>query len=149
MRALLQRVSRARVRVAEEEVGAIERGLLVFVGIAEGDTEADIAWLSKKLLALRVFPDDAGKMNLSVADVGGSLLLVSQFTLCADLAKGTRPSFGKAMAPGAAERLFDLLVQQVKETAPVATGRFGAHMEVELTNDGPVTLWLDSARGTS
>lgn len=147
MRAVVQRVSRASVRVGAEEVGAIGRGLLVLVGVAEGDGEADLEWVARKLTALRIFPDEAGKMNLSVADVHGSVLLVSQFTLCADVGKGTRPSFGRAMAPSQAEAMFERLVQRVSETVPVETGRFGAHMEVQLTNDGPVTLWLDSRRG--
>jgi D-tyrosyl-tRNA(Tyr) deacylase len=143
----VQRVSGASVRVAGERVGAIDRGILVLVGIAAGDTDSDLEWLGRKLTALRIFPDDHGKMNLSVVDVGGAALLVSQFTLCADVGKGTRPSFGGAMEPGQAEAMFDRLVRQIAESVPVATGRFGAHMEVELTNDGPVTLWLDSRRG--
>lgn len=147
MRAVVQRVARAKVEVDEASVGSIERGLLVLVGVAEGDTEADLEWLARKLVALRIFPDESGKMNLSVADVSGSVLLVSQFTLCADVGKGTRPSFGKAMAPEQAQAMFERLVAKVAEAVPVATGRFGAHMMVELVNDGPVTLWLDSRRG--
>lgn len=147
MRAVVQRVSRARVEVGGEEVGAIERGVLVLVGVADGDTDADLEWLARKLTALRVFPDAEGKMNRSVADVGGAALLVSQFTLCADVGKGTRPSFGRAMEPALAQAMFDALVRRVGEAVPVATGRFGANMQVELTNDGPVTLWLDSRRG--
>jgi D-tyrosyl-tRNA(Tyr) deacylase len=146
MRAVVQRVTRARVLVDREEVGCIGQGLLVLVGMAEGDGPAELGWLKRKLLTLRVFPDDAGKMNLSVTDVKGELLLVSQFTLCANMSKGTRPSFGGAMAPGRAEALFTLLVAQLRAELPVATGRFGAHMEVELLNHGPVTLWLESPR---
>lgn len=146
MRAVVQRVARARVEVNGETVGSIERGLLVLVGVSEGDGDADLEWLARKLVSLRVFPDDAGKMNLSVADISGAILLVSQFTLCADVGKGTRPSFGKAMEPARAEAMFNRLVEKVGETVPVATGRFGASMAVELLNDGPVTLWLDTRR---
>lgn len=147
MRAVVQRVARAQVQVSRETVGAIERGLLVLVGVAEGDGEADLEWLARKLVSLRVFPDEAGKMNLSIADISGAALLVSQFTLCADVGKGTRPSFGNAMEPARAEAMFNQLVERVGRAVPVATGRFGANMQVELTNDGPVTLWLDSRRG--
>lgn len=148
MRAVVQRVSAASVRVAGEAVGAIEGGLLVLVGVADGDTDADLDWLARKLTGLRIFPDEQGKMNRSVIDVSGSVLLVSQFTLCADVGKGTRPSFGRAMEPARAEAMFDRLVAKVSGSVPVATGRFGAQMEVALTNDGPVTLWLDSRRGS-
>jgi D-tyrosyl-tRNA(Tyr) deacylase len=146
MRAVVQRVQRAQVTVGGEVVGAIGPGLLVLVGVAAGDTDADRAWLAKKLPALRVFADDAGKMNRSVADIGGAVLLVSQFTLCADVTKGTRPSFTGAMEPAAAERAFAALVAEVGALVPVQTGRFRADMQVELVNDGPVTLWLDSRR---
>jgi D-aminoacyl-tRNA deacylase len=148
VRAVVQRVTRARVLVDQEEVGRVGKGLLVLVGVAEGDGPADLGWLKRKLLTLRVFPDDAGKMNLSVTDVQGELLLVSQFTLCANMSKGSRPSFDVAMAPDRAEALFDLLVAELRAELPVATGRFGAHMDVELLNHGPVTLWLESPRGT-
>jgi len=144
MRALIQRVSRAAVRVEGETVGVIDRGLCVLVGTLEGDDATDVAWMSRKLTTLRIFPDEAGKMNLSVVDVGGRILLVSQFTLAADLRKGTRPSFGRAMAPERAEALLETLKVALAETVSVETGRFRAHMEVELVNDGPVTIWLDS-----
>ncbi len=144
MRALVQRVSSARVRVAGEEVGSVGPGMLTLVGVAAGDTDADRAWLVRKLLGLRIYPDDAGKMNRSLVEVGGAMLLVSQFTLCADVGKGTRPSFGGAMEPVRARVMFDALVAEIGRSVPVATGRFGAHMQVELVNDGPVTLWLDS-----
>lgn len=146
MKAVVQRVSQARVVVAGEEVGAIGLGLLVLVGVAHGDGDGDLQWLANKLIGLRIFSDEAGKMSRSLRDVGGSALLVSQFTLCADVTKGTRPSFAKAMEPEAAATLFNRLVAGVAESVPVQTGRFGAHMEVGLTNDGPVTLWLDSRR---
>ncbi len=144
MRAVLQRVTSARVTVGGEEAGAIGVGLLVLAGAAAGDGPGDVAWLARKILALRVFADEAGKMNLSVSSVGGSILVVSQFTLCADLARGTRPSFSGALEPRAAEALIRQLVEALAVQVPVATGRFGANMAVELTNDGPVTFWLDS-----
>lgn len=149
MRAVVQRVSSARVTVAGEVVGSIGAGLLVLIGVAAGDTEADAEWLRRKLLSLRIFPDEHGKMNRSLQDISGSALLVSQFTLCADVSKGSRPSFGKAMEPSLAEPLFDGLVRSISQHVPVSTGRFGAHMSVELTNDGPVTLWLDTRRTES
>lgn len=144
MRALVQRVSRAEVRVADERVGAIGRGLLVFVGLQPGDGVAEIAWLKRKLGTMRVFADAAGKTNLSLSDVAGSLLVVSQFTLCADLSRGTRPSFTGAMAPAEARPLWERLLASFREELPVETGTFGAQMEVELVNDGPLTLWLSS-----
>lgn len=145
MRCVVQRVLRARVTVDGEAVGAIERGLMVLVGILEGDTSKDAGWVAHKLLTLRVFADDAGKMNLSLTDVGGSLLVVSQFTLAADIGNGARPSFTQAMQPDRAQLLFAALVALLREVVPVKTGRFGALMHVELVNDGPVTLWLDSS----
>lgn len=145
MRAVVQRVSRAKVSVDGAEVGAIKRGLLVLVGVTEGDEDRDLDWMARKIVSLRVFPDDEGRMNRSVAEVGGGVLLVSQFTLCADVGKGSRPSFIKAMEPERANAMFEKLVAAVGETGvPVATGRFRAHMEVELVNDGPVTLWLNT-----
>ena len=147
MRAVVQRVSRAQVVVEGAVVGAIDRGLLVLVGVVQGDAAEDAAWLGRKLLTLRIFPDDAGKMNRAVTELeGGALLLVSQFTLCADIGKGARPSFMPAMAPDAARPVFDALVADLRQTIRVETGTFGAHMDVSLTNDGPVTLWLDSKR---
>lgn len=146
MRAVVQRVSRAKVTVAGEVVGSIERGLLVLVCAVQGDGDGDRQWLAKKLPALRIFPDEAGKMNRSVVDVGGQMLVVSQFTLAADVTKGTRPSFIAALEPGAAERQVEALVADLRAVVPVQTGRFRADMQVELVNDGPVTLWLDSRR---
>lgn len=144
MRALVQRVSRAAVRVGEETAGEVGAGLLVLVGVAAGDEEGDVRWIAKKVTGLRIFPDEDQRMNLSVVDVRGGVLLVSQFTLCADVGKGTRPSFGGAMAPAEAEAMFNRVVSTIGDEVPVATGRFGAHMEVELVNEGPVTIWLDS-----
>jgi D-tyrosyl-tRNA(Tyr) deacylase len=142
---LLQRVRHARVTVAGACVGEIERGLLVLVGVQKGDDAARADKLLHRLLGYRVFPDAEDKMNLSLTDVGGGLLLVSQFTLAADTHKGMRPSFSAAAPPADGERLFDYLVQQARAAhAPVASGRFGADMQVELVNDGPVTFWLET-----
>ena len=140
---LLQRVSQASVMVDGAQVGAIDAGLLVLVCAEKGDTEKEADALLAKLLAYRVFGDDAGKMNRSVTDVQGGLLLVPQFTLAADTNSGTRPSFTPAAAPADGRRLFDYVVAQAKKRHPqVATGQFGADMQVSLTNDGPVTFWL-------
>lgn len=142
---LLQRVARASVAVAGREVGAIERGLLVLVGVQKDDGEAQVARLLERLLSYRVFPDDAGRMNLSLRDVGGGLLLVPQFTLAADTDKGTRAGFSAAAEPARARELFDALVRQARAAWPrTACGEFGADMQVSLTNDGPVTFWLES-----
>ncbi|MDB5772410.1 MAG: D-tyrosyl-tRNA(Tyr) deacylase [Burkholderia sp.] len=143
MIALLQRVSHAGVVVDSVSVGAIEAGLMVLVCAERNDSEKEADALLAKLLSYRVFPDDAGKMNRSVADVVGGLLLVPQFTLAADTQSGTRPSFTPAAPPAEGERLFDYFVAQARMKHPVVeTGRFGAHMQVSLTNDGPVTFWL-------
>ncbi|NIR59068.1 MAG: D-tyrosyl-tRNA(Tyr) deacylase [Gammaproteobacteria bacterium] len=140
---LLQRVSRARVEVSGETVGAIEAGLAVLVGIERGDAEAQADRLLERVLDYRVFADAEGRMNLSLRRTGGGLLLVPQFTLAADTAKGTRPSFTPASAPEVGARLFDYLLERARAAhAPVAAGRFGAHMQLALTNDGPVTFWL-------
>ena len=140
---LLQRVGAARVDVAGEAVGEIDAGLLVLVGVERGDGEAQADRLLDRLLGYRVFADAEGKMNRSVRDCGGGLLLVPQFTLAADTRKGMRPSFTPAAPPAEGERLFAYLVEQARhQHAPVAAGRFGAHMQVSLTNDGPVTFWL-------
>jgi len=140
---LLQRVSAASVRVDGRVVGEIGPGLLVLVGVEKGDAEAQAERLLERLLGYRVFPDDEGRMNRSLADTGGGLLLVSQFTLVADTNKGTRPSFSSAAPPDEGRRLFDWMVAQARARhAPVATGEYGAHMEVVLVNDGPVTLQL-------
>ena len=142
MIALLQRVTGASVSVGGEVVGEIGRGLLVLVGVERGDADAQAVRLSQKILGYRVFSDDAGKMNLSVVDAGGGILAVPQFTLAADTNSGTRPSFSSAAPPAEGERLFDLLVESLKPKIQVASGRFGAHMQVSLVNDGPVTFWL-------
>jgi len=140
---LLQRVSRASVTVDGAVIGAIDRGLMVLVCAEKGDTEREADALLNKLLGYRVFSDEAGKMNRSVADVAGGLLLVPQFTLAADTRSGTRPSFSPAAAPDDGRRLFDHLVRQARARhAIVATGSFGADMQVALVNDGPVTFWL-------
>ena len=145
MKSVLQRVARAEVRVEGSVVGSIERGLMLLVGVAEGDTDADADALASKVAALRIFEDDAGKMNLSVADVAGSVLAISQFTLLADTSRGRRPSFTLAMRPPEAERLFDRFCETLRSQAlNVETGRFGASMQVELVNDGPVTILLDT-----
>jgi D-aminoacyl-tRNA deacylase len=146
MRAVVQRVSSARVDVDGETVGAIDRGLLVYAGFGRGDTDEDRAWVLSKIVTLRIFPDDAGKMSRSVTDVGGALLLVSQFTLYGDLRRGRRPSFDDAMAPAEAQAAYDALVREATATGlPIQTGRFAADMRVTACNDGPVTLWIDSA----
>ncbi len=145
MIALLQRVSRASVAVSGEVVGAIASGLVVFVGVERGDDETKAERLASRVLTYRVFPDTDGRMNLSVQEIGGALLLVPQFTLAADTARGTRPSFTPAAAPEVASRLFDYFCGVVRREHPrVATGVFGAEMQVTLTNDGPVTFWLTS-----
>jgi len=144
MRALVQRVSEARVRVAGEVVGEVGRGLLVLVGVGHEDDEQRALALAKKVSHLRIFEDEAGKMNLSTLDVGGALLVVSQFTLYGDCARGRRPSFVEAGRPERAEPLFERFVEAVRaEGLRCETGRFRTHMEVELINDGPVTLWLE------
>ncbi|MDF2642868.1 MAG: D-tyrosyl-tRNA(Tyr) deacylase [Pseudomonas sp.] len=145
MKGLLQRVSSARVEVDGEVVGSIERGLLVLVGVEPQDTQASADKLLHKLLNYRVFSDDGGKMNLSLRDVAGGLLLVSQFTLAADTRSGMRPSFSKAAPPALGAELFDYLLAQADTLhANVAAGRFGADMQVHLVNDGPVTFLLES-----
>lgn len=143
MIALLQRVSEGRVSVAGEVTGTIGRGLLVLLGVERGDGEAQAERLLERILTYRVFPDQEGKMNLSLRDIGGGLLLVPQFTLAADTHKGTRPSFTPAAEPQRGLHLFDYLLQRAWESHPdVQSGRFGADMQVSLTNDGPVTFWL-------
>jgi len=145
MRACLQRVSRAQVSVEGEICGQIERGLLVLLGVVRDDQEADARQLAQKIVSLRVFDDPQGKMNLSVGEVGGSVLVVSQFTLAGDCRKGRRPSFDAAAPAELAERLYGLFVQAVAEQGiRVATGRFRARMMVELVNDGPVTFMVES-----
>ncbi len=147
MRAVVQRVSRAKVAVAEEITGEIGRGFLVLLGVADGDTADDARYLAQKIAGLRVFEDDKGKMNLALADVGGEMLVVSQFTLLGDCRKGRRPSFVAAARPEVADELYQQFVEAVKEQGlRVETGRFQQHMDVELINDGPVTLLLDSGK---
>ena len=143
---LLQRVSRANVTVAGECVGNIEQGILVLVGIERDDNEAVADRLLERLLGYRVFADSDGKMNLSVQDINGGLILVPQFTLAADTKKGRRPSFAKAATPEVGQQLFSYLLKQAKAHHPnVSSGQFGADMQVELINDGPVTFWLQTA----
>lgn len=146
MKAVVQRVASAAVKVEGKTVGEIEKGLLVLLGVTKEDTEEDAQILAKKMANLRIFTDENGKMNLSVKDVGGSALVISNFTLCADIRKGTRPSFDPAMPPAEADRLYEYFCKLLSEQEAVAveTGVFGAEMKVSLLNDGPVTLTLDS-----
>ncbi len=144
MRAVVQRVSSASVRVSGEVVGAVERGALILLGVLAGDGEREATQLAEKIAGFRYFADEEGRMNLSAGDVGAALLVVSQFTLAADGRKGRRPSFDKAAPPAEAEALYERFVSVLKGSGlEVATGRFGAMMEVELVNDGPVTFILD------
>ena len=145
MRALIQRVSHAEVSVAGERVAAIQRGILALIGVEAGDDAARSSRLLERLLTYRIFPDGEGRMNLSVTDIAGGLLLVPQFTLAADTRKGTRPGFSTAAPPDAARALFEALVGDAQGRHPaVAAGRFGADMQVSLTNDGPVTFLLET-----
>ena len=145
MRVVLQRVSNARVTVGDSPTGAITRGYVLLVGFTEGDGEDELSWMADKVLGLRVFPDAEGKMNRSLADISGDVLVVSQFTLYGDVRRGRRPSFVDAAPPEVAEPLYDRFVEIVRERAPgkVESGEFGAVMEVSLVNDGPVTLVLE------
>jgi D-tyrosyl-tRNA(Tyr) deacylase len=146
MRTVIQRVSQASVTVDTQVVGAIERGFLVLVGVTHGDTRAEADWLAHKIAGLRLFEDDGGKMNLGLADIGGTVLVVSQFTLYGDARKGRRPDFLQAARPEQAEPLITYFVDQLRSLGlTVATGQFRATMQVSLVNDGPVTLWLDTA----
>ena len=146
MRALIQRVSMSRVRVDDITVGEIKQGLLVLLGVAPDDTIADRDWLLRKILNLRIFADEEGRMNRSVTDIEGGLLVISQFTLFADVSEGNRPSFMRSAPPEFAESAYNDFLQQLRQnhSGSVATGRFAADMQVELINDGPVTLLLDS-----
>ncbi len=147
MRAIVQKVKNANVVVEGEEVSNIDHGLLVFLGVKETDTEKDLDYIKRKIEKLRIFEDENEKMNLSVEDVDGSILLVSQFTLFGDARKGNRPSFVEAAKPEKAEAYYDILVRELqKDGFDVKTGRFQTHMEVSLLNDGPVTIQLDSER---
>ena len=145
MKVLLQRVKKASVSIADELVGKIGQGLVVFVGVASGDTVEDINYLAQKVLNLRIFADSEGKFNLSVLDISGELLVISQFTLLADTRKGRRPSFVEAAPPEIAEKLFNQFLEQLKSSGlKVESGRFQQYMQVEILNDGPVTVTLDS-----
>jgi D-aminoacyl-tRNA deacylase len=145
MIALIQRVSEARVRVAGEVVGEIGRGVLALIGVRRGDDDAAVERLLERLLSYRIFPDGAGRMNLSLREVAGGLLLVPQFTLAADTRKGTRAGFSTAAAPEEARRLFAQLLERARAAyAPVSAGVFGVDMQVALVNDGPVTFWLET-----
>lgn len=147
MRAVVQRVSRANVTVSDEVTGEIKHGFLVLLGVADGDTDTDLEWTVNKIAGLRVFEDDDGKMNCSIEDVGGSMLVVSQFTLLGDCRKGRRPSFVGAARPEAANETYERFCELVRSRGiPVETGRFQQHMDVELVNDGPVTLLIDSRK---
>jgi D-aminoacyl-tRNA deacylase len=146
MRACIQRVREAHVTVGDEVTGRIGRGLVVLLGVGQADGEAQAGWLAEKVAGLRVFEDDAGKMNRSLSETGGAMLVVSQFTLYGDCRRGRRPSFIAAALPEHAERLYQAFVERVRAAGiTVATGRFREHMLVELVNDGPVTIWIDTA----
>ena len=147
MRAIIQRVSQASVLVAEETVGAIDQGLMVLLGVAQGDTSKDTAYLADKTAGLRIFEDNDGKMNRSVEDIGGSILVISQFTLLGDCRKGRRPGFTDAAPPELADKLYEEYVNALRSRGiTVATGVFRANMQVALVNDGPVTIMLDSRK---
>ncbi|MEI6232257.1 MAG: D-aminoacyl-tRNA deacylase [Planctomycetota bacterium] len=148
MRALIQRVTSARVSIDGDIVGSINSGILVLIGLHRDDTLADGEWLIKKLLAVRLFEDEAGKMGRSVEDIRGELLVVSQFTLYGELNKGTRPDFGAAMPSALAKPFFEEWMKQLRAATQltIAEGRFGAHMKIDLANDGPVTLMIDSKK---
>ncbi|HEX7088012.1 MAG TPA: D-aminoacyl-tRNA deacylase [Vicinamibacterales bacterium] len=147
MRAVIQRVSAAQVTVGSRLVGRIDRGILLLVGVEKGDGPDDVAFIAGKTRDLRIFPDEEGRMNRSVAEAGGAVLVVSQFTLCGDARKGRRPSFDAAAPPDVARALYEALVERLRaDGLPVETGEFQAMMAVSLVNDGPVTLLLDSRR---
>jgi D-tyrosyl-tRNA(Tyr) deacylase len=147
MRAVVQRVSQSKVSVDENTIGKINKGLLVLLGVTHEDTQKDIDYMIDKILNLRIFEDEDDKMNLSLKDIGGELLVVSQFTLYGDCRKGRRPSFTNAAKPDLANELYEKFVDKAKaEGINVGTGQFGAHMMVDLTNDGPVTILLDSSK---
>lgn len=144
---MVQRVTRAKVTVENETVGEINKGLVVLLGVARDDSGADVEYLAAKIVALRVFDDEEGKMNLSVRDVSGGMMVISQFTLYGDVRRGLRPSWIDAAAPEVAEPLYELFIEQVRKSlSEVASGQFGGMMQVELVNDGPVTILLDSRR---
>jgi D-tyrosyl-tRNA(Tyr) deacylase len=148
MRALIQRVSEAQVAVDGEIIGKVDEGLLILICAMQGDTDAMGAKLAQKISKLRIFRDDQGRMNCSLADIGGSALIVSQFTLGADTSRGNRPGFSQSAGPDEGRRLFDTFVADFKALGiPVETGQFGADMKVSLVNDGPVTIWIDTETG--
>lgn len=147
MKVLIQRVTRAKVSTNQKVLGSIDSGLLVLLGICKGDSEDDVKKLSKKIVQLRIFSDEEGKMNLSTQDVRGSILLVSQFTLCAETSHGNRPSYINSEEPKQAKSLYQLMIKYLNKYLPTETGEFGANMQIELVNDGPVTIFLDT-RGT-
>ncbi len=145
MRACIQRVSRAQVSVSDSVVGQIGAGLVVLLGVGKQDTDSDIDYLANKITQLRIFEDEAGKMNRSLIDLGGQMLIVSQFTLMGDTRKGRRPSFIQAAPPDVGNAMYEKFASRVRQLGvPVATGQFQARMSVELVNDGPVTIWIDS-----
>ena len=147
MRAIVQKVKKASVKVSDEKISEIGSGLLVFVAVTDTDTEKDIEYIKKGVEKLRIFEDSDGKMNLSVEDVGGELLIVSQFTLYGDARKGNRPSFINSSSADKAEKYYEILIQKLKDDGfKVETGKFQTHMKVSLINDGPVTIQLDSER---
>src|SRR5271157_6627190 len=147
MRVLIQRVTEAKVNIDDSTIGSIRNGLLAFVGISRADTTLDADYVLGKLLGLRIFPDDDGKMNRNIEEAGGALLLVSQFTLYGDCRKGRRPSFDNAAPPEQALALYNYLVESARRgPVPVETGVFQAHMQVHLINDGPVTIWIESEK---
>lgn len=147
MRAVISRVDSANVSVDGETIGAIERGLLVYLGVMHGDGQPQAQWLADKLVNLRIFPDDDGRMNRSVLDIGGGVLLIPNFTLAADTQKGTRPSFTGAAHPTDAQPLFDHVAALLHERVSTATGRFGAHMAIQSAANGPVTIVVDTPAG--
>ncbi|MBQ8886182.1 MAG: D-tyrosyl-tRNA(Tyr) deacylase [Candidatus Gastranaerophilales bacterium] len=145
MKLVIQRVKNASVTIDNELFSSIEQGYLILFGVEKGDTKTQADWLANKVSILRCFSDENGKMNLSIKDVKGEILIVSQFTLCGDIKKGTRPSFDKAMAPNEANEMYEYFISKVREqNIPVKTGVFGAHMDVQLLNDGPVTFVVDA-----
>lgn len=147
MKIVIQRVTWAEVKSEGENLGKIKRGLVVFVGVARGDTSEDVEYLARKVVGLRVFEDEAGKMNLSLSDIDGQVLIVSQFTLYGDVSRGRRPDFTRAATPGVAEELYLDFIEKVKSYGVgVKTGKFGDRMEVSICNDGPVTLILESKK---
>ena len=147
MRAVVQRVTGASVKIDGETVGAIQKGLCVLLGVSVGDTEADADYMTEKLLGLRIFDDDNGVPNRSVTDVDGAILLISQFTLLGDARKGRRPSYIGAARPETAIPLYERCIERLRAVVPVETGRFGADMKVSIVNDGPFTILLDSKKG--